>query len=86
MPKQMGLSRQRQDDQFSAWHRPAHHCELQTEIIDRRHILAKVNGEFIKAADYYFHARELNTARGRAQYFPKLFLLLRGSPIPSSPW
>jgi len=23
MPKQMGLSRQRQDDQFSAWHPPS---------------------------------------------------------------
>jgi hypothetical protein len=71
MPKQMGLSRQRQDDQFSAWHRLAHHCELQTEIIDRRHILAKVNGEFIKAADYYFHARELNTAAWSRAIFPE---------------
>jgi hypothetical protein len=30
-----------------------------------------VNGEFIKAADYYFHARELNTAAWSRAIFPE---------------
>jgi hypothetical protein len=46
----------------------------QTEIIDRGLILAEMNGEFVKTADYYFHARELNIARCHAQDFPPLRL------------
>src|SRR4029453_5231584 len=71
-----GPSPQRKDGSIlTERHRPAHYHKLQAEIIDRRLILAEVNGELVKAADYYFHARKLNTACRHAQDLPNLFLL-----------
>jgi hypothetical protein len=42
-----------------------------------------MNGELVKAADYNLHARELNTARCRAQDLPKLFLFSIVAPFPT---